>query len=96
MEIHGQVLPPRRTEFERGGFVHSRWMKRMIEIDGSDDASFDRNDASKSQSFDRKWRLQMRPRRSCEVRCHLRPSSDLNRAATINRRSIDRTRSQPL
>ena len=68
------VLTSRRTAFKSIGFGRGRWSYGDIAINGSGAASFDRNDAIKLQSFDRKWRLQMRPCRSCEVRRCLKPS----------------------
>ena len=68
------VLLPRITALKEAKMDFNCPMKMLLTIDGSDDASLDRKDAFKSQSFDQKWRLQMRPRRSCEVRRRLKPS----------------------
>ena len=40
IEIHGRVLPPRRTEFKEVILGRSRWMKRSITIYGRDHAAF--------------------------------------------------------
>ena len=74
MKDREPVLPPRRTTLQEAKMDFNRPMKMLLTIDGSDDASFNRNDVFKLQSFDREWRLQMRPRRSCEVRRRLKPS----------------------
>ena len=38
-KIHGRLFPSRRISFKETGFGRSRWMKRMIAIDGRDHAS---------------------------------------------------------
>ena len=68
------VLPPRRIALKEAKMDFNHPMKMLLTIESSDDVSFDRNDAFRSQSFDRKWRLQMRPHLSCEVRRRLKPS----------------------
>ena len=37
-KIHGPLFPSRRTSFKEIGFGRSRWMKRMITIEGHDHA----------------------------------------------------------
>ena len=41
VKIHGPLFPSRRTALKEVIFGRSCWMKMLLTIDGSDDASFD-------------------------------------------------------